>query len=59
MSTHDKHSLAIKLLASINEEWSHESKDADVWQEEHVVEYDSTLSFDELVAEVQSIEFRV
>ena len=57
MTLRDKHFLALKLLGEIDDAWS-ESEDTVKWQEQNVENYEATMSFDELVAEVAAVEFK-
>ena len=57
MTLSERHDLAISLLRSLDNEWSR-ADDTQKWQDAHVEVYESTMSFDELVAEVNAMTFK-
>ncbi len=57
MSRADRYQLACRIVSEISDEWS-DAEDPAMWQEENVVDYDSSMSFDELAAEIRAVVFK-
>jgi hypothetical protein len=52
-----KYALAKKLLREIASEWIN-TEDIDTFQDQHVASYGSSMSFDELLGEIEAIQFK-
>jgi hypothetical protein len=57
MTRRDKYLLASKLIDEISNEWT-DAENAETWQKQNVLNYESSMSFDELAAEIRSVEFK-
>lgn len=57
MSRGEKYELASRIISEISNEWT-DADDTEQWQEVHLLEYESSMSFDELAAEIRAVTFK-
>lgn len=57
MNRRERYELAAAIISQISNEWT-DADDTRKWQEENVVEYECSWSFDELAAEVRAVNFK-
>jgi hypothetical protein len=57
MTRAEKYDLASLIIDQISDEWT-DAEDAQAWRDQHVEEYESSMSFDELAAEVRAVNFK-
>jgi hypothetical protein len=57
MDRHERYELAASIINQILSEWF-KANDEEEWREENVEYYESSLSFDDLAAEVRAVSFR-